>query len=65
MNEGNLYNLKIYVISMEIGEKVFALVTTFDQINKNTIGLQMIRAVDSISANIAEGYGRFHYKDRR
>ncbi len=23
----------------------------------------MIRSVDSIGANIAEGYGRFHYKD--
>ena len=29
-----------------------------------TIGLQIIRAADSISANIAEGFGRFHYRDR-
>jgi len=27
------------------------------------IGSQFLRAVDSIGANIAEGYGRFHYKD--
>jgi len=25
---------------------------------------QLIRAIDSVSANIAEGYGRFFYKDK-
>ena len=29
------------------------------------IGDQFIRSTDSVSANIAEGYGRFHYLDRR
>lgn len=24
----------------------------------------MVRAADSISANIAEGYGRFHYREK-
>ena len=30
---------------------------------KYGIGNQVIRSIDSIGANIAEGYGRFHYKD--
>jgi four helix bundle protein len=30
---------------------------------KYNIGNQVIRSIDSIGANIAEGYGRFHYKD--
>jgi four helix bundle protein len=32
---------------------------------KDTIGKQMARSADSISANIAEGYGRYHYKENR
>ena len=28
------------------------------------MGSQWIRAIDSIGANIAEGYGRYHYKDK-
>ena len=28
-----------------------------------TIGQQFVRAIDSIGANIAEGYGRYHYLD--
>ena len=31
---------------------------------RKIMGHQFIRATDSIGANIAEGYGRFHYKDR-
>lgn len=32
--------------------------------NKKIIGSQFIRAIDSVGANIAEGYGRYHYLDR-
>ena len=31
---------------------------------KKIIGDQLIRAIDSVGANIVEGYGRFHYLDR-
>jgi len=29
------------------------------------MGDQFIRSIDSITANIAEGFGRFHFLDRR
>lgn len=32
--------------------------------DKKHIGDQFLRAVDSIGANIAEGYGRYHYLDK-
>jgi len=31
---------------------------------KKVIGDQMIRSIDSVGANIAEGYGRYHYLDK-
>jgi len=30
---------------------------------KNTIGSQFVRSADSISANIAEGFGKYYLKD--
>lgn len=36
----------------------------WDYFAKDTIGKQYVKAVDSISANIAEGFGRFSKKDK-
>ncbi|MFC1732623.1 four helix bundle protein, partial [candidate division KSB1 bacterium] len=32
---------------------------------KDTIGKQLVKAVDSISSNLSEGYGRYHFNDSR
>ncbi|MFI4963159.1 MAG: four helix bundle protein [Legionellales bacterium] len=40
------------------------LVTTFPPIEKYRLEDQLIRASRSIGSNIAEGYGRFTYKDQ-
>lgn len=50
---------------MEIAEKVWSLVASWDYFNKKTVGDQLVRSVDSIAANIAEGYGRFFYKENK
>ena len=31
---------------------------------RNTVGEQLVRTADSIGANIAEGYGRYHYGEK-
>jgi four helix bundle protein len=46
---------------MKLGEDVWALVIKWDYFSKDTIGKQLVRAVDSIAANLSEGYGRFHF----
>ncbi len=55
--------LEIYREAMRVGEVAWSVVITWDFFTKGTVGKQYVRAVDSIAANIAEGYGRHHYKE--
>ena len=59
-----LEELNIYKISMEISDEIWNLVKDWKYFEKDTIGKQLVRAVDSISANISEGYGRYHFKEK-
>ena len=60
-----LEELQVYGIAMEIGEEVWSAVDTWTPFAKRTIGEQLVEAADSIAANIAEGYGRFHFKENK
>ncbi len=60
-----LEDLEIYQIANEIGELVWNIVNKWDYFPKRSVGRQFVEAADSIAANIAEGYGRFFYKDRK
>jgi four helix bundle protein len=60
-----LEELNVYNLSMNLGEVVWELVDKWNYFQKDTIGKQLVRAADSISANLAEGYGRFHYKENK
>ena len=61
----NLEDLKVYQLAMEIGERVWDLAQKWDYFSKDTVGKQLVRAADSIAANLSEGYGRFFYKENR
>jgi four helix bundle protein len=58
-----LENLDLYRLSIDIGETIWKLVIEWDYFQKSTLGNQLVRAADSISLNIAEGYGRQHHKE--
>ncbi|KOH46012.1 four helix bundle protein [Sunxiuqinia dokdonensis] len=60
-----LEELKVYQISMDLADEVHDLVTQWDHFYKYSTAQQLLDAADSISANISEGFGRFHFKDHK
>lgn len=58
-----LEELRVYQKSMELGEKVWNIVQQWDWFAKDTIGKQIVRSVDSVAANLGEGFGRYHYRE--
>ncbi|HNZ42983.1 MAG TPA: four helix bundle protein [Bacteroidales bacterium] len=60
-----LEELQVYQLSMEIGERVWEIVIKWDFFSKDTIGKQLVRSVDSIAANLSEGFGRYHYNESK
>lgn len=58
-----LGKLEIYRLSLEISGGTWKIYNNLRTDLRYNIGNQVIRSADSIGANIAEGYGRFHYKD--
>ena len=63
MGKVDLHELKVYQLAMRVGEDVWSLTAGWELIAKQTVGLQWIRAADSIAANIAEGCGRCSAKE--
>src|SRR3989339_840124 len=59
-----LKDLEVYKLTRELSKKVWEKYECMNWEDKKIIGDQWIRAIDSISANIAEGFGRFHYLDK-
>jgi len=57
-------DLDIYQISVELSVELYRLVKKFPKEETYGISDQLRRAVTSIGANIAEGFGRYHYKDK-
>ncbi|HPN81143.1 MAG TPA: four helix bundle protein [bacterium] len=59
-----LSDISAYKISFVLSNYVWRLVVNWDYFCKETIGKQFVRSVDSISSNIAEGFGRYGKKDK-
>lgn len=59
-----LSDIECYRIAFHLSNYVWDLVIKWDGFAKRTVGEQFADAMDSISANIAEGFGRYHKKDK-
>jgi four helix bundle protein len=60
-----LEELQVYQLSMQMAEEIWEIVIKWDYFTKDTIGKQLIKAADSIAANLSEGFGRFFYKEEK
>ena len=60
-----LEDLEIYNLAMEMGDQVWNIVLKWDYFAKDTVGKQWVKAIDSVAANISEGFGRNTFKDSR
>jgi four helix bundle protein len=59
-----LNDIEAYKLSFALSNYVWHITSTWNNFEKDTVGKQFVRAADSISANIAEGFGRFGKKDK-
>ena len=60
-----LEELKVCNLSMELGERVWNIVNKWNYFAKDTVGKQLVKAADSIAANLSEGFGRYHYLENK
>jgi four helix bundle protein len=65
MGRPNFEKLEVYQLSEKLADEIWYIVKEWDYFTKDTIGKQIIRAADSIGANIAEGEGRYNFQDNR
>ncbi len=60
-----LEDLQVYRLAMNIGERVWEIVLEWNYFARDTVGKQLVKAADSVAANLSEGWGRYYYKENR
>lgn len=59
-----LENLEVYKLARELSKLAWEIYGKLEWQDRKTMGDQFITATDSVGANIAEGYKRYHYLDK-
>jgi len=59
-----LKDIDCYKRALLLSNYIWELVIKWDWFAKKTVGVQFVEAVDSISSNIAEGFGRYGKRDK-
>lgn len=56
-----LEELRVLQAAEQVADGVWQQVARWDPFARKVVGEQIARAADSIGANIAEAYGRYHF----
>jgi len=59
-----LADLEIYKLARKLSEIAWKIYSRLSFQDKKVWGDQMLASIDSVGANIAEGYGRYHYLEK-
>ena len=65
MGRPDFQDLNVYLLAEDLANEVWLVVKEWDNFAKETMGKQIVRAADSVCANIAEGRGRYNYQDNK
>ena len=58
-------DLDVYKLAETLGDRIWDIVLSWSPFPKNSLGYQLVKSADSIGANIAEGFGRFHFAENK
>ena len=61
----DLYRFNLIELADKVSEQIWDEANKWKLFERDTLGKQLVRAADSISANLSEAYGRYSYPDRR
>ena len=56
-------DLEVYKMACEFRKKIYELIKKLPSEEKYNLNQQMRRAITSITNNVAEGHGRYHYQE--
>lgn len=59
-----LNDIDCYKRALNLSNYVWDIIWGWEWFAKKTVGIQFVTSIDSISANIAEGFGRYGKKDK-
>lgn len=62
---GSFEDLDVYRLAEDLGDQIWNIVSSWPNFPRNSLGYQLVKSADSIGANIAEGFGRFHFAENK
>ncbi len=65
MARTNFETLRVYQLSEKLADLISEIVLEWNAFARDTVGKQLVKAADSVGANISEGTGRGTYIDNR